>query len=147
MRHLRWKYFVNIAHIHQWLGRSAVESNICRNTCGLWLFISWHYPYSNVSWTNVGPTSVLSSQRWINVSPTYLTVLALKKYIKTRNHVTFQVWCRSLCLCITFTAHSQYSINAVAIKTLSPLRLWLFAWVVNSRNVFAVLTLRRAGAH
>ena len=31
-------------------------------------------PDSNVSWPNVGPTSVLSSRRWANVSPTFIVV-------------------------------------------------------------------------
>ena len=31
-------------------------------------------PDSNEGWPNVGPTSVLSSRRWANVSPTYIAV-------------------------------------------------------------------------
>ena len=31
-------------------------------------------PDSSVCWSNVGPTSVLSSRRWPNVSPTYIAV-------------------------------------------------------------------------
>ena len=33
-----------------------------------------HVPDSNEGWPNVGPTSVLSSRRWANVSPTYIAV-------------------------------------------------------------------------
>ena len=31
-------------------------------------------PDSSVGWPNIGPTSVLSSRRWANVSPTYIAV-------------------------------------------------------------------------
>ena len=33
-----------------------------------------YYPDSNVDWPNLGPTSVLSSRRWVNVSPTCIAV-------------------------------------------------------------------------
>ena len=32
------------------------------------------HPDNNVGWPNVGPTSILSSRRWANVSPTYIAV-------------------------------------------------------------------------
>ena len=33
-----------------------------------------NYLDSNVNWSNVGPTSVLSSRRWADVGPTYIAI-------------------------------------------------------------------------
>ena len=52
------------------------------------------YPDSSVGWPNVGPTSVLPSQRWANVSPTFIAVWVLcktciSKYrLKNNDHFT-----------------------------------------------------------
>ena len=46
------------------------------------------YPDSNLEWPNVGPTSVLSSRRWANVTPTYIAVWVLTPTSAIPNEIT-----------------------------------------------------------
>ena len=54
----------------------------------------------NVGWSNVGPTSVLSSRRWTNVSPTFIAAWGQPP------------WCR---ICFTWWRHQMKTFSALLV--------------------------------